>query len=137
MSADRAAPPLRSSFIRLIGGAAYKPGDVETNICNSTLFTNGTCRFGRVEVQVLDYPEARPPSEYWVVDATLRSAPYTIPEAPATGKGDFNASAYEAWVTVTGGDFTTAKRVQDLELQTASSPCINGTLFSLTCSFAY
>ncbi|GFR46242.1 hypothetical protein Agub_g7788 [Astrephomene gubernaculifera] len=63
--------------------------------------------------------------------------PYTIPKGNPKNATYFNPNSYNRWVTVTGGNFSTASSVQDLNLKVSATKCSDGKMLAMYCAVTY
>ncbi|GIL80489.1 hypothetical protein Vretimale_16061 [Volvox reticuliferus] len=71
----------------------------------------------------------------WYINQEVSPIPFYIPNnAGAVRAGDFNPAAVKGYVTITGGDFKSANKLQDLQYQVVSSkPCDQSAMFAFAC----
>ncbi|KAG2449417.1 hypothetical protein HYH02_005566 [Chlamydomonas schloesseri] len=84
--------------------------------------------------QVLNWSKNVKPVFY--VNGYPLSPGFAIPSSPVTSPYDFDPAKYPGWVSVVGGNLTSATTLQDLDLVVLDQPCPSGYMFGVQCSIA-
>ncbi|GFR46243.1 hypothetical protein Agub_g7789 [Astrephomene gubernaculifera] len=62
---------------------------------------------------------------------------YIIPKGNPKNATYFKPNSYNRWVTVTGGNFSTASSVQDLKLKVSATKCADGKMLAMRCEIYF
>ncbi|GIL80488.1 hypothetical protein Vretimale_16060 [Volvox reticuliferus] len=109
------------------------PGKIWAPVCNVT--DSLAKKVARLACEQRYQEKARPwLSGEWIIWVSVSPIPFYIPNnAGAVRAGDFNPAAVKGYVTITGGDFEGAQKLQDLQYQVSSKPCDQSAMFAFTC----